>query len=134
MKIRGIQTSIRKMKARADNFSGRNPKVYIGISKDVGRSIAQNFNAQGRPKWTKRKGEYSHPILDKTGKLRDAVEASTVRWNFMGHEYTMRIMGPEYGIFHQYGCGNLVAREFVLFQASEMAIMRSRFIKAFSKP
>ena len=134
MKISGLTRSINRMKKRADAFSGRNPKIYEGISSDVAASINRNFNAQGRPKWQKRKGDYSHPILDLTGATRDSAETSAVRWYFQGNEYTIRILSTEYGQFHQYGCGNLPIRAFILFQTAELAKMRSRFTKAFHKP
>lgn len=121
------------MKARANKFSGKDPSVYNGISADAGQSINKNFNAQGRPRWRKRKGEYSHPILDKTGTMRDAAESSTNRWYFAGHEYSIKVLSTPYGIFHQYGTSKLPIRAFVLFQPAEVLKMKKRFQRAFLK-
>lgn len=121
------------MKARADAFSGRNPKIYTGISADVAGSINANFNAQGRPRWEKRKRDYSHPILDRTGATRDSAEDSAKRWYFQGEVYTIKILSTDYGVFHQYGTKKLPIRAFVIFQQSEIVKMQDRFRKAFLK-
>lgn len=132
-RIIGINQAIRKMKNRADAFSGRNPKIYTGISQDAALSIKKNFDAQGRPKWQKRKRTYSHPILDKTGTMRDNAESSVHRWYFQGQTYIMKVLSTEYGIYHQYGTSKLPIRAFVLFQPNELVKMQQRFNTAFLK-
>lgn len=123
--------AIRRMKYRAETFSGKNPVIYDGISQDTGESINKNFNAGGRPKWQKRKKNYAHPILDLTGTMRDKAESSTSRWAFSTSEYVLKIMSTFYAIFHQYGTKKLPERKFVLFQSTEIKKIQERFSKAF---
>lgn len=132
-KITGLTKARKKMKARADAFSGRDPKIYTGISADSAESIKKNFNSQGRPAWKKRGGTYSHPILDKTGLTRDSAEDSVKMWYFAGHEYTMKVLSTSYAPFHQYGTSKLPVRAFVVFQRAELKKMQERFTKAFIK-
>ena len=129
------------MQKRAKAF--RDGEPYEKISQIASESINRNFNAQGRPKWRKRKGQYSWPILDKTGRMRDQAELSALQnWRHGGRIHTKDIGSPEYGYYHQYTgirtkTGSRiekVKRPFVVFQPDERLAMGEAFNKAFRDP
>ena len=128
------------MKKRAEAFSGGKP--YQDTGGIASRSIAKNVNVGGRPKWQKRKGNYSHPILDKTGAMRDIAEDTATKWQHQSVWHNLQILGPKYGFYHQYTgirtkIGNQiqkVVRKYVVFQKSELREIREAFSKAFHRP
>lgn len=125
------------MQERAKAFKGGEP--YTQVGQIASKSIAQNVERGGRPKWRKRKGSYSHPILDKTGSMRDSGEDTATHWTQSGNVHTNEIKGPDYGLIHQYTgvktkTGNKienVVRKYVNFQKSEINAMTKAFRDAF---
>jgi len=96
-----------KNKKRLDLLTGRRGP-YVLAGREAAKSIDKNFNAEGRPKWAQRKGDYSHPILDKTGTMRDkAVADAKGTWRVSGDEHRLEIHSPRsqdgypYGVKHQ---------------------------------
>jgi len=140
MPIKGFRAAARRMKKRAEAFSGGKP--YSDTGSIASRSIAKNVNVGGRPKWQKRKGNYSHPILDKTGTMRDSAEDTATKWQHQSVWHNLHILGPKYGVYHQYtgirtkigGHIQKVVRKYVVFQKSELREIREAFSKAFHKP
>lgn len=134
MKIHGIDTAIRDMKARKREFSARDQALYREVGDIASTSIKQNVEKGGRPKWRPRKGTYFHPILDKTGLMRDLAENSAYHWihsaTTHGTLHIDKILSTLYGYFHQYGKGQ-VKRAFVLFQSREIQAIRTVFRNAF---
>lgn len=136
-RIKGLDKAIRDMKARTKAFRGGKP--YDEVSVIMASSINQNFNAGGRPKWQKRKGQYSHPILDLTGTMRDKAESSTSQWKHGRVLHINNIIGPQYGRVHQYTGvrtkqGNSIkniVRKYVVFHNAEIEKMKQSFRKAF---
>ena len=123
------------MQARAKEFSGSDDKLYVKAGEIASKSIKQNVESGGRPKWQKRKKEYSHPILDLTGLMRDKAELSAMSWETTtptsgGTEHVNKIISTLYGYFHQYG-EKIVKRPFVLFQSDEVTQICDVFRKSF---
>ena len=89
--------------------------------------------------WRARKGNYSHPILDKTGKMRDSAETSSTRWQHGAIWHIDSITGPLYGAIHQYsgvrtkigGSIQKVIRKYIVFQVAEIEAMKQVFRDAF---
>lgn len=137
VKTKGFQKAIKDMKARSRAFSGGKP--YEEASEIASKSIKKNVESGGRPKWTKRKGHYSHPILDHTGLMRDSAEHSALKWQHGSKWHVMKITGPDYGLVHQYkgvktkvgSSVKHIVRKYVLFQKSEVNSMIKAFRKAF---
>lgn len=138
VKVKGINVAIRHMKARSKAFK-KNGKPYADISKIMAASINKNVNTGGRPKWKKRKYAYAHPILDLTGYMRDKAEISTRDWRHGRIYHVNKILGPTYGLIHQYtgvptkkgsSIKNIV-RKYIVFQDSEVKRMHKTFQKAF---
>ncbi len=96
-------------------------KVYKNLSKVGLQSTVKNFNSAGRdPVWPPRQKEYSHPPLDKTGRMRDTAESSWGTWEHTGDRHTIKILSPSYGKYHQYGTSKLPIRKFVKWLQSEI--------------
>ncbi|MCP4568504.1 MAG: hypothetical protein GY841_13080 [FCB group bacterium] len=126
------------MKDRKREFSARDPKLYKETGEFISESISKNFAGRGRkPRWKNRKKYYSHPILDKTGKMRDLAENSALHWThtatYEGTQHINKIISTGYGLHHQYGCGNNPLRAFVKIFIYEKAIIKSFFQKAFHR-
>lgn len=125
------------MKARADDF--RNGKPYTEIGEILSQSIAKNVEAGGRPRWKPRKYSYPHPILDKTGTMRDAAEQTSLKWILRATEHVIEVKSTDYGEVHQYKgvrtkIGNSIKRiirKFVVVQPQEQTSMRNALRKAF---
>ena len=136
-KVKGLDKAIKHMEARAKAFKSGKP--YTETSKIMAASINKNVNTGGRPKWKKRKYDYAHPILDKSGYMRDKAEVSTRDWRHGRVYHVNKILGPTYGLIHQYtgvptrtgsSLKNIV-RKYIVFQKSEINGMQSAFRKAF---
>jgi phage gpG-like protein len=127
------------MKARAKAFDGGKP--YKETAAILSKSIATNVQSGGRPKWRPRKGSYSHPILDKTGKMRDVAESTALKWQKTSDGYTNKVTSTGYGFIHQYrgvrtkisGSIQKIIRKFVVIQQTEKTKMIDAFRKAFLK-
>lgn len=124
------------MRARAADF--QNGKPFQEIGEIASKSIKMNVEAGGRPKWRPRKGVYHHPILDKTGLMRDKAELSALQdWIHSGRTHIKKIIGPLYGLVHQYKGvgkkGKKIVRKYVLFQTEEIKAMGATFAKAFHR-
>lgn len=106
-------------------------KVYSDLSRIGKQSTIANFNNEGRdPSWPLRDGQYSHPILDKTGRMRDSAEISWQSWEHAGSTHSVKIKTPEYGKYHQYGTKRLPARKFVKWIQREIEAGRVAIRKA----
>ena len=136
MANKSFTQAAKRMKARAAEIRGTQGTLYQDISTVMSRSIAKNVNAGGRdPKWRKRKGTYSHPILDKTGRMRDDAESSAQGpWISAGTKHLLNIRGPEYGFYHQsHGTKNLPVRKYIKMLPGEREIIRKRFRAVLSR-
>jgi phage gpG-like protein len=131
MAIRGLDKARKDMQERAKLFSAKNPKPYNDVSEIAAKSIEQNFDSGGRPKWPKRKYFYPWPILVKTGDMKRGALATVKTWEHGVRWHIDKIKSTFYGIFHQYGTKKLPVRKFALFQDSEIVKMRDVFRKVF---
>lgn len=149
--IKGLKKARKRMQARSKAFKSRRGP-YAESGKVLAESINKNFNAQGRPSWKARAGVYSHPILDKSGKMRDKAETdASGPWRISGTTHTLQIHSPlsrkgfPYGIMHQiYGIqeqksrvGNKrtgkrrTVRKFIRPYGAEFSRLRKPFRAAF---
>ena len=135
--IKGLDKALKDMKARSKAFKGGKPYDLVGNL--ASKSITTNFNSSGRPRWRARNGNYSHPILDKSGDMRDSAELSATRWIHGSVWHIDSITGPRYGFFHQYsgirtkigGSIKKIVRKYVVFQKNEIEAMKQVFRDAF---
>lgn len=132
MAIKGIDKAIKNMKARADEFSGRDKKLYDKIGEMASISISKNFEAEGRPKWKKRAAPYEWPILYMTGRGRARAERTALEWIHQGYLHINKIISTLYMKYHQYGC-HQKKRPFVQFGKKEIADMKRIFSKSFHR-
>ena len=65
--------------------------------------------APGNRRWKPRTRHYSWPLLEDTGDLRSAFKRGNVKWSARGFQITV----PGYGMYHQEGTRNMVARRFM---------------------
>ena len=137
MPVQGFIEAIKKMKARKEAFRGGKP--YEQTAKILSKSIATNVTTGGRPAWRPRKLNYSHPILDKTGNMRDYAEKSALTWVKSPDGYSDKVTSTNYGAIHQYtgvktrtgaSLENIV-RKFVVVQQGEHTQMVQAFRDAF---
>ena len=130
MKTKGFDKAAKRMRTRAAEIRGTKGKLYQNISEDMSRSISKNVDAGGRePKWPKRKRTYSHPILNKTGRMRTKAERTALGpWRVSGTLHILGIKGPEYGFYHQsHGTKTLPVRKYIQLTQAEREKMRKRF-------
>ncbi len=130
MPTKGFTQAAKKMRTRAAEIRGTKGKLYQNISEEMSRSISKNVDSGGRePKWPKRKGTYSHPILNKTGRMRTKAERTALGpWQVAGTRHILAIKGPEYGIYHQsHGTATLPVRKYIKPTAKEREKMLKRF-------
>ena len=130
IEVKGMKEIEKRLANIQKQISG-DSKMYQDIGKIAEESINTNFNVGGRPTWAKRKGKYSHPILDRTGKMRDDAALSTHTWNHQSTNHDLDIKTPEYGKYHQYGTRSLVIRKFAQFLQVEVEKMKDRIRKVF---
>jgi phage gpG-like protein len=122
---------LKRLERTKKELSGTSGTLYSDISKIGQNSTIQNFNAEGRPAWEARKGHYSHPILDKTGAMRDEAEASWYNWLHTKRSHVVDIFAKEYGQYHQYGVprgsgARIAIRKFVRLLPNEIAQIITR--------
>jgi phage gpG-like protein len=118
----GFDEAQKKLTFLTDRLRNLNSETYQAIGRVVEESIAQNFAEQGRPPWQPRKDDKPHPILNKTGALKDAALRSTKEWKTEGKKKILEILTPLYGLFHQYQTRreSLPVRKFVAFTQAEI--------------
>lgn len=118
------------------SLGGQRRNLYPDIGRILHDSILTNFHSAGRPRWQPRKGTYSHPILDRTGRMKDDALMSTRRWQHTGNQHLLNIYTPVYGAIHQLTGlptkEGRVIRKFVLLQQAEIDAIRARLRRAFS--
>ena len=103
--IDGVLEIENKLQGIKDKLSSRDNTLYQDLSILMRSSIEENFSAGGRPAWDARKYDYPHPILDKTGMMRDIAEMSTnpANWQHSSAEHRLEIMSTDYAKYHQDG-------------------------------
>lgn len=116
--ILGIENKIAGIR---DKLTARDNALYQDLSILMLDSIQQNFASEGRPRWESRKYDYPHPILDKTGTMRDIAEMSTnpSNWQHSSAEHHLDINSTDYANYHQHGTSRLPVRKFVQLTAGE---------------
>lgn len=129
--IEGIDTSVNHLRKIRQELEGGRGSLYTDISQIVEMSIEQNFNAGGRPAWPPRKRVYSHPILDKTGAMRDQAASSAKTWQHSQSEHHIDIKSTSYAVFHQYGTSQLPVRKFAKLIDSEVQAIIRRIKRVF---
>ena len=119
--VDGVLEIENKLQGIKDKLSARDNALYQDLSILMRASIEDNFAAEGRPAWEARKYEYSHPILDRTGTMRDIAEASTnpSNWQHSSAEHRLEIRSTDYANYHQHGTSRLPVRKFVQLTAGE---------------
>lgn len=101
---------LEKLKQRADTIP------YQRIGNLVKRSVNRNFAVGGRPKkWPERKDNLSHPLLVKSGKLKNSIY---VEANDDSVSVGSRVA---YQAVHNYGYPprNIPQREYLIVQKSD---------------
>lgn len=119
--VDGVLDIENKLQGIKDKLSARDNALYQDLSTLMRASIEDNFSAEGRPAWEARKYQYSHPILDKTGTMRDIAEMSTnpTNWQHSSREHHLEIRSTDYANYHQQGTSRLPVRKFVQLTAGE---------------
>ena len=113
--VDGIIEIEHKIAGIRDKLTARDNALYQDLSTLMQDSIEKNFADEGRPAWEERKYSYSHPILDKTGLMRDLAEASAApsNWQHSRAEHRLEIRSTDYANYHQHGTSRLPVRKFV---------------------
>lgn len=89
-------------------------KTYDEISNIMVNSTQSNFQSGGRdPQWPKRKRNYSWPILNKIGKMKNQSLSELKIWLHQGNLNVLNIYSTFYAKYHQYGTKFLPVRKFV---------------------
>lgn len=119
--VSGVLEIENKLQGIKDKLSARDNALYQDLSTLMRASIEDNFAAEGRPAWEARKYDYPHPILDKTGAMRDIAEASTnpANWQHSSAEHRLEIRSTDYANYHQHGTSRLPVRKFVQLTSGE---------------
>jgi len=133
IKITGLNQARKNMKTREEAFKGT--KTYDDVGKIASKDIARQVQAGGDPAWKPRKYQYSHPILDKTGRMRDKAEKTATEWKHGQVWHINTILGPLYGRVHQYtgvrtkigGSLKKIIRKYVVFKSP----VRKKMIQVF---
>jgi len=130
--FRGAVKRVKRIQAEILNEKGR---LYKDIGIITAKSIVKNFGSEGRPGWRVRKYDYSHPILDRTGTMRDRAEQSTQNWHKTSHGWDLDIITVFYGAIHQLRGiltnGVPIIRKFARLTTSEIEAVRERIRKVF---
>jgi phage gpG-like protein len=131
IEIQGLKKSRERLQQRAERLRGQSGNLYPDLGKLLSKSIKTTVESGGRePRWPKRKGTYSHPILDLTGTMRDAAELSALKeWVVQNTRHTLNIRGPNYGLVHQYSSKKLPERKYVKPVLTERTAMGDRIRK-----
>lgn len=118
--ISGVPEAKLRIQRIKFSVTGKDPQMLEEIQEEVFRSTAKNFEAEGRPRWKQRKthpGKW--PLLAKTGRLlRETLESIKRQWLHRGRDRILQIFSPFYGLFHQYGRGQVI-RLYIKIQKSE---------------
>lgn len=119
--VSGVLEIENKLQGIKDKLSARDNALYQDLSTLMRASIEDNFSAEGRPAWEARKYSYNHPILDKTGTMRDIAESSTnpANWQHSSTEHRLEIMSTDYANYHQTGTSRMPQRKFVKLTSGE---------------
>ena len=131
--VDGILDIENKLQGIKDKLAARDNALYQDLSILMRSSIEENFSAGGRPAWEARKYDYPHPILDKTGTMRDIAEASTnpSNWQHSSAEHRLEIRSTDYANYHQQGTSKLPQRKFVQLTAGEEDAAQKLFEQVF---
>ncbi len=138
VEIEGMRRLKRRLRTMEKELAGSQGTVYKDIQETMGESINENFNAEGRPSWPIRVGTYPHPILDKTGLMRDTAEMSAKDgdWIHASGDHLLKIMSTTYAKYHQNADdhqGSLPVRKFVRMLPSEIKKVWDRLRKVFTR-
>lgn len=84
------------------------------LAVDVQRAFETGTDPVTGTQWPERKRDYAHPILVKTGKLRNAAIAAAQLATGTGYGVEVNLIEPAYGFYHQLGAprANLPVRRF----------------------
>lgn len=131
--VDGVLDIENRLQGIKDKLSARDNALYQDLSVLMLDSIQSNFAAEGRPAWEERKYDYSHPILDKTGAMRDLAEASTnpANWQHSSAEHRLDIRSTDYANYHQQGTSKMPQRKFVQLTAGEEDAAQKLFEQVF---
>jgi phage virion morphogenesis protein len=127
--IDGLGTLQKRLDGIRDRLE--NPRPFLETCAEIlAKSAGKTFDAQGRPKWVDRKDDLTHPILDRTGRMRDSMEMTTetgdavVRYTIGSREaFLEKGTAVEYGQYHQFGKG-VPKRQFVEFTTEDIEEIR----------
>lgn len=133
MKTEEVQKSIEKVIKIVDN---QLPWKSIGIDAEL--SIDRNFQSGGAyqsadnpvggdQKWVARKRSYPHPILDKSGKLRQSITSKPDN-----QSVDIISSGLEYNAAQNFGYAenNLPARPFMTIHPNDVEIIKDQIEEA----
>lgn len=84
-------------------------RIFRRIKTYQNSETQNNFSKQGfgSKKWAKRQDKASHPILDKTGKLKKGIKAE------IKENEIVFMTNTTYGIYHQQGTEKMPKRQIV---------------------
>lgn len=131
--VDGVLEIENRLQGIKDKLSARDNALYQDLSTLMLDSIQTNFAAEGRPAWEERQYQYSHPILDKTGRMRDLAESSTnpANWQHSSAEHRLDIKSTDYANYHQQGTSRLPVRKFVQLTNGEEDAAQKLFEQVF---
>ena len=133
IEVKGFDRAMKHLD-RIKTEMGTRGNLYTDISSIVSNSIESNFNAGGRdPRWPKREKEYSWPILDKTGTMKDkSIMSASNGWSHSATKHDLNVSSTEYAKYHQdITDGGPPLRKFVKLLRSEITKITSRIKRIF---
>jgi phage gpG-like protein len=97
--------------------------VGVEAVKQYRHGFSAKVDPYGTP-WARRKREVPWPLMERTGDLRDDVRLETDE-----HRVRLEAQMP-YGVFHQHGTRNMVARRIVPTQARGLGEWHAPLVEA----
>ena len=121
-----VNVDASKLLNRLNKFEGNlNTLPWMQAGGIVRNSILENFVAQGRPKkWAPRKDKLSHPILDKSGKMKGSIDIAP-----LNNGVSVGTRGISYAKFPQHGTKFMPARPYVMVQPGDIKDIQVLFRK-----
>ena len=121
-----VNVDASKLLGRLNKFeSNLNTLPWLQAGGIVRNSILENFVAQGRPKkWAPRKDKLSHPILDKTGKMKNSIDIEPIK-----DGVSVGTRGISYAKYPQRGTKFMPERKYVMDQPEDIKDIENLFRK-----
>jgi len=110
----------------------QNPRPFFEKCIEIlSASASKTWDMRGRPAWAPRKDDKPHPLMEKTGRLRQSMESrvatddAVVKMSVAsGDAWLEKGTSVFYGKFHQFGTRKMVARPFVQLHDEDVEAIR----------